>query len=93
MEAMPREWTDDRLDVLNERVALGFKLVDERFAGIDKRFEQIDKRFEKVDAELLELRGEMKEMRRAMTQGVLGLAGLMLTGFIGLFTLIVATSI
>jgi hypothetical protein len=29
-------------------------------------------------------------MRRTMTQGFLGLGGIMVTGFIGLFTLIVA---
>jgi hypothetical protein len=62
MEAMAREWTDDRMD----------------------------KRFEKLDADLREVRGEMREMRRTMTQGFLGLGGIMVTGFIGLFTLIVA---
>jgi glutamine synthetase adenylyltransferase len=82
MEAMARDWTDDRLDALSERVVLGFKHVDERF-------EQIDQRFEKIDADIRELRGEMAEMRRTMSQGFIGLAGVMLTGFVGLFTLIV----
>jgi hypothetical protein len=61
MEAMAREWNDDRLDAL----------------------------LEKIDADIRELSGEMAEMRRTMSQGFIGLAGVMLTGFVGLFTLIV----
>jgi uncharacterized protein (DUF2342 family) len=86
MEAMAREWTDDRLDLLSERVASGFKLVD-------KRLEQVDQRFEKVDTDIREVRGEMAEMRRTMSQGFIGLAVGMASGFIALATLIVIASL
>jgi len=110
MAAMAREWTDNRLDVLSERVALGFKSVDERFARVDqrfdeveRRFEQIDRRFEqvdqrfgemnekfdKVDTDIRELRGEIWSMRRSMTQGVMGICGVMVTGFGAVFAAIV----
>jgi len=79
MEAMAREWTDDRLDALNEKVDLGFKLVD--------------KRFEKVDEDIRELRGEMTAMRRTMSQGFIGLVVGMASGFVALATLIIVASI
>ena len=117
MEAMAREWTDDRLDVLSERVDLGFKSVDERFALVDQRFDEVDRRFEqvdrrfeqvdkrfaqvdkrfgemiekfdKVDTDIRELRGEIWSMRRLMTQGVMGICGVMVTGFVAVFAAIV----
>lgn len=117
MEAMAREWSDDRLDGLSERVDLGFKHVDERFVRVDQRFDEVDRRFEridqrfdevdrrfvrvdqrfdqmeagfeKVDADIRELRGEMAAMRRTMGQGLIALTSVMVSGFIGLFTLIV----
>jgi len=75
MEAMAREWTDDRLDALKEKVDIGFKHVDQRFDQMDKRFERIE------------------TMQRTINQGLIGLAGVMVTGFIALATLIVATQI
>ena len=110
MEAMAREWTDDRLDGLSERVDLGFKSVNERFVRVDqrfdeverrfeqvdKRFEQVDKRFEqmnekfdKVDTDIRELRGEIWSMGRSLTQGVMGICGVMVTGFVAVFAAIV----
>lgn len=97
---MAREWTDDRLDVLSERVALGFKSVDERFARVDRRFDEVERRFEqvdrkidkgfdKVDTDIRELRGEIWSMRRSMTQGVMGICGVMVTGFVAVFAAIV----
>jgi hypothetical protein len=93
MEAMARDWTDDRLDVLNEKVTHGFERIDERFIQVDSRFEAIDKRFEKVDVDIRELRGEMAEMRRTMSQEFIGLAVGMASGFVALATLIVVASI
>jgi septation ring formation regulator EzrA len=59
MEAMRQTWSDDRLDLLNQRVEDGFRqvevsfrLIDSRFEQIDRRFEQIDRRFEVVDQRL-----------------------------------------
>jgi archaellum component FlaC len=107
MEAMAREWTDDRLDVLNEKVTFGFKHVDERFAQVDRcfeevdrRFEEIDKRFEQMDKRLERVddsiqgvktenfRRDMSVMQRQVTQGLIAVAGVMATGFVGLATLI-----
>ena len=104
MEAMAREWTDDRLDVLNEKVDLGFKHVDERFAQVDRRFEEVDRRFEQVDKRLERMDNsiegvktsienfgrDMSVMQRQVTQGLIAVAGVMATGFVGLATLIVS---
>jgi len=71
---MAREWSDDRLDALSEKVDLGFQHVDERLAQIDRRFEEVDRRFEQIDqrfeqidqcfdrveSEVHDLRSEMK---------------------------------
>ena len=107
---MAQEWTDDRLNVLNEKVDLGFKHVDQRFEfvdqrfdqvdqrfeqvdkrfdQVDQRFEQVDKRFERVEIDIDGLRSEMTVMQRTMAQGFMGLAGVMVTGFVALATMIV----
>jgi hypothetical protein len=55
--------------------------------------DRLDALLRKIDTDIRDLRGEMAEMRRTMSQGFIGLAGVMLTGFLGLFTLIVATQL
>ena len=45
--------------------------------------------FANVRGEIAGVRDEVAEMRRVMTQGLLGLAGVMVTGFVGVLTLIV----
>jgi hypothetical protein len=86
MEAMAREWTDDRLDALNEKVDRGFEHVEQRF-------DQVDKRFERIEVGIDGLRRDMSVMQRQVTQGLIGLAVGMASGFVTLATLIVVASI
>jgi len=54
---LPREnWTDKRLDDLNEK-------VDDGFARTDKK---MDEGFARVDKDIRELRGEIKEVKGEM---------------------------
>jgi predicted nucleic acid-binding Zn-ribbon protein len=66
MEAMAREWSDDRLDALSERVDLGFKHVDERLVQIDRRFEEVDRRFEQIDLRFDRVESEVHDLRSEM---------------------------
>lgn len=81
MEAMAKNWTDERLE--------------ERFDRIDQRFDEIDRRFEQVDADLRELRGDMNArfiamdarfdaMQHLMIQIAAGTMATILAGFLGL---------
>lgn len=85
MEVMAQEWTDGRLDALNQKVDLGFQYVDQRF-------DQIDQRFEKVDTDIRELRGQVAGLQRTMIQGFIGLAAAMVAGFGTLGTMIILTA-
>lgn len=40
MQTMREKWTDERLDDLNERVAEGFRRVDERFIHLERTMTQ-----------------------------------------------------
>lgn len=81
----PREtWTDERLDEFKAS-------VNQRFDEVDKRFDQLDKRLDGIDADIRELRGEIRQVRegmeamqRTMLHGVIGLGGMMITGFVAL---------
>jgi hypothetical protein len=88
MEAVRSSWTDDRLDLLNER-------VEERFDQVDRRFDEMDRRFGHVDARLgrLETQNEAMTLRldsiqRAMIYGVITLTGGMIAGFSAMIVLI-----
>ncbi len=53
MQTMAREsWTDDKLDLLNERVDLRFDAVDRQFAEVDRRLDKIDRRLDRIDQKL-----------------------------------------
>jgi hypothetical protein len=79
MAVMAREsWTDERLDDFREN-------MNDRFDLVDKRFDQVDKRFDRVEADIRELRGDVKELQRML----LGMSGVMVTGFLALAGLIV----
>jgi hypothetical protein len=81
MEAMVKNWTDERLE--------------ERFDRIDQRFDEVDRRFEQVDADLREMRGDMNArfiamdarfdaMQHLMIQIAAGMMATILAGFLGL---------
>jgi chromosome segregation ATPase len=85
MEAVRDKWTDERLDDLNKRADDGFEKVDKRFEKVEERFDRLegrmDRKFDRIDARL-------DGMTRAMLVGALTLSGVMLSGFIAIFTLI-----
>jgi hypothetical protein len=52
MEAMRNSWTDDRLDLLNQRVDEGFERMGSEFVRVEKRFdERFAEGFGRMDAE------------------------------------------
>jgi archaellum component FlaC len=77
MEAMRQSWSDDRLDVLNEKVDLRFEQIDERFDHVNERFAQIDRRlgemngqvngrFEETGRQLRGIDQQLSELRTGM---------------------------
>jgi hypothetical protein len=84
MEAMAQEWTDGRLDELSGR-------VDQGFERVDRRFEQVDRRFEQVDAQFAALIDRLDSLQRTMIQAIIALTAAILTGFIGICGVLIAT--
>jgi hypothetical protein len=79
------EWTDGRIDEFKEN-------VNQRFDWVDKRFDKVEADmkagFDRVDKDIREIRGEISQihvtlagMQRTMTQGFIGICGLMVAGF------------
>jgi DNA anti-recombination protein RmuC len=79
---------DKRFDEVDRR----FGEVDRRFDEVDRRFDKVEadmrEGFARVDNDIREVRGEISQihfsiqaMQRAMTQGVIGICGVMITGF------------
>jgi len=91
---MRESWTDERLDDLNEKVDKGFTDVGERLQEVDKRFEQVDKRFDKLEDRFEGMQKEMNlrfdSVHKLMFQGLLGIMGAIITGFVALAGLIIA---
>jgi len=95
MEAVRDEWTDPRLDDLNQRVDSGFKETSREFQALrlEMRTEFIAVRsevaaeFASVRGEIAGLRTEMAAMNRTLIQ--VG-AGAMVTMFVG-FAATIAT--
>jgi Mg2+ and Co2+ transporter CorA len=106
MEAVRSSWTDDRLDLLNERVEERFDQVDRRFDEIDRRFVEIDRhfvevnrRFEHVEVRLARLETlyegmavRLDSIQRVIVYGVITITGGMIAGFSAIVAL-VATQI
>jgi hypothetical protein len=90
MYQMREKWTDERLDDLRDRVDDGFRRVDARFAQIDQRFAQIDQRFAQIDQRFERVDQRFDGMHKLMIQTTLTLVGVMVTGFFGLATIILA---
>jgi hypothetical protein len=82
MEAMRQTWSDDRLDVLNEKVDHGFRLVDERFKLVDQRFEQVEGRLDRIEHVVLRLDDRMERLEARMTQFSLAVVAAMTVGFL-----------
>jgi hypothetical protein len=66
MEAMRQSWSDDRLDLLNQRVVEGFRLADESSDRIEKSIDDLrseirqrsdatDRRLDHVEQRLYQL--------------------------------------
>ena len=49
MEAMPKDWTDDRLDTFARETYRRFDEVDRRFGDVNRRFDEIDRRLIRVE--------------------------------------------
>ena len=77
MEAMVQEWTDGRLDELSGRVGQGF--------------ERVDRRFEQVDAQFAALNDRLDSLQSTMIQAIIALTAAILTGFIGICGVLIAT--
>lgn len=95
MEAVRSSWTDERLDLLNERVEERFDWVDRRFDEMDRRFIEIDRRFEHVEARLEKLETPYEAMavrldsiQRAIVYSTVTLAGGMIAGFSAIVALV-----
>jgi hypothetical protein len=81
MEAMAQEWTDGRLDDLNKKVDHGFERVDTDMRGL--RLE--------MRTEFAAVNGRLDSLQRTMVQAVVALTAAILTGFVGICGVLVAT--
>jgi hypothetical protein len=79
------EWTEGRLDDLNEKVDRGFEKVDRRFNRID---DKVDRGFEKVDLHLARIDARLDGMQKAMVQAAITMTAGILVGFGGIIGLI-----
>jgi hypothetical protein len=79
------EWTEGRLDDLNDRVDRGFEKVDQRFNRVD---DKIDRGFEKVDQHLARIDARLDGMQKAMVQAAIAMTAGILVGFGGIIGLI-----
>ena len=77
MEAMARNWTDERLEERFDRIDQRFDEVDRRLDAIDRRFEQVDRRFEQIDH-------RFDATQRLIIQVGGGIIATVLMGFLGL---------
>jgi DNA anti-recombination protein RmuC len=76
VEAMTKNWTNERLE--------------ERFDRIDQRFSEVDRRFDRIDADFRELRAEMSSRfdstQRLSIQIGAGMFATMIIGFLSILT-------
>ncbi len=85
MHVVAPEWTEGRLDDLNEKVDRGFEKVDQRFNRID---DKVDQGFERVDQHFARIDARLDGMQKAMVQAVIAMTGGILVGFGGIIGLI-----
>jgi len=97
MELMVREeWTDKRLDDLNDRVSQGFERLDEDMRELRTEIKDLRKGLRNdIKDEVGTLRRETNErfvsidarfdaMHRTMMRGFLAIGGITINGFVGL---------
>lgn len=85
MNVVAPEWTEGRLDDLNEKVDRGFEKVDRRFNRID---DKVDRGFEKVELHLARIDARLDGMQKAMVQAAIAMTAGILVGFGGIIGLI-----
>jgi hypothetical protein len=68
------EWTDGRIDEFKEN-------VNQRFDQVDKRFDRIEEDIREIRVEISQIHVTLAAMQRTMTQGFIGVCGLMIVGF------------
>lgn len=85
MEAVRSSWTDERLDLLNER-------VEERFDNVDRRLDHVEARLAKLETlhEGMSLR--LDSIQKSIVFLAITLSGGMIAGFSAIVAL-VATQI
>ncbi|HUC08374.1 MAG TPA: hypothetical protein VMR96_09810 [Solirubrobacterales bacterium] len=74
MNVVAPEWTEGRLEDLNDKVDRGFDKVDERFEKVDLRLERIDARLDGI--------------QKTMVQAVIGICTAILACFGGMIALV-----
>jgi hypothetical protein len=76
MEAMTKNWTDERLE---ER----FDRIDDRFEAIDRRFDEVDRRIDAVGVDVKALGARIDALQHTMLRlggaGLIALLGLIAT--------------
>jgi archaellum component FlaC len=103
VEAMTKNWTDERLEERFDRIdqrfdevdrrfdEIGrrFEAVDQRLEMVDRRFEAVDRRFDDVNVEFRELRGEMNNRFDATQRLITQIgAGMLATMIIGFISIL-----
>ncbi len=89
MNVTAPEWTEGRLDDLNDRVDRRFEKVDQRLDRIDEKiergFERVDERF---DHEFGRVNDRLDSIQRAMIYAMVSITGGILAGFSAILVLI-----
>jgi hypothetical protein len=76
MVVMRESWTDERLDEFGKRM--------------DERFDHADRRLDRIEIELPRIHDRIDSVQRTMAQGLIALASIQITGFVGLAGLFLA---
>lgn len=66
--AKVREFHQDDLKVLGERMDMGFESVDRRFDEVDKRFDQVEQRLDQVENRLDKVEQRLEKVEHRLDQ-------------------------
>ena len=90
MEAMRQSWSDDRLDLLNQRLVEGFRLAEERSDRIEKSIDdlraEIRQRSDATDRRLDHVEQRLYQLLMGILVVGGGLIGTLILVIGGLFT-------